>query len=88
MDIFTKAFWIAAIERAIRFAAITVLANGVGDLVSLTEVESWTEVLGIAGMGALISLLTSLSIHTATKTGPAFTTAETLSPPAPAIPVE
>lgn len=87
MELFTKAFWIAAVERMIRFAAISVLANGLGDLVSLTQVESWNEVLATAGMGALLSLLTSLTIHGTTKTGPALTTAETLSPPAPSIPV-
>jgi hypothetical protein len=58
----TRAFWVAAGERAIRAAAATVLsalvvADGLLDAFAV----DWTAAAGIAGGGAVVSLLTSLT---------------------------
>jgi hypothetical protein len=90
MSIFTKAFWLATLERAIKTFAQTLAGLLGGDAVNVPGVSGMSLVgmLQVAGIATVVSVLTSVATHTATKTGPGVGTAETLSPPAPAIPVE
>ena len=73
----TLAFWRAAFERAVKtfcqtFAALLV-ADGTGILDS-----DWIPKLSIAGMAALVSVLTSVGSDAATGTGPSLTNAEVI----------
>lgn len=79
MTIWTLAFWKAATERGVKtfaqaFAALLVAA-GTG----LLETD-WTTSLSVAGMAAVISLLTSIGSDAVTGSGPSLTNAETVPP--------
>ena len=56
----SSAFWSDAIERAVKTfaqtAVATITASGVLDLLTL----NWGDILSIAGLAAVISLLTSV----------------------------
>jgi hypothetical protein len=82
----TGAFWSAAIERAVKTAAQSVLVVlGVG---ATTPADiDWKEALLGAGIGALMSLLTSIASSGVGNVGPSLTS-EVLSPPAPEIPAD
>jgi Putative lactococcus lactis phage r1t holin len=92
MSIFTKAFWLATLERAIKTFAQT-LGGTLTTAAVASQINSdisipWQYSVLAAGLAALISICTSVGTHQVTKMGPGVGTAETLSPPAPAIPVE
>lgn len=77
MTIWTRAFWKAATERAVKTAAQTeaalLTANGTG----LLDAD-WITGLSVAGMAGVISLLTSIGSDAATKGGPSLVDAERL----------
>lgn len=77
MTIWTLAFWKAAAERGIKTfaqtAAALLLANGTGLIDT-----AWATVASVAGMAALVSLLTSIGSDALTGDGPSLTNAETL----------
>ncbi|QBI53414.1 holin [Streptomonospora litoralis] len=56
---FTVRFWRQSAELAARGAAHMALGAGVADASTLWEISAW-QVLGAAGLGALLSVLTSL----------------------------
>jgi hypothetical protein len=58
--IFTKPFWAAAAERAVKTFAQTLLAVLTAGHVGLLDVP-WSAVLSAAGLAALLSVLTSVS---------------------------
>ena len=77
--IFTRAFWAASLERAVKtFAqaeAALLLAAGTGILDT-----DWTTSVSVSGMAAVISLLTSVGSDVATGSGPSLTNAEVVEP--------
>jgi hypothetical protein len=82
----TGAFWVSALERAVKTAAQSVLAIlGVG-AVTPADID-WKEALLGAGIGALASLLTSIASAPIGNAGPSLAS-EVLSPPAPAVPAD
>jgi hypothetical protein len=56
---FTRAFWLAAIERAVKTFGQAAAALLLGDGLGLLDAD-WAAVANLAGMAAAISLLTSL----------------------------
>lgn len=72
---FTLAFWKAAVERAVKSAAQTlVLLIGTG-AVGITALN-WPELLGLTATAALLSVLTSI-VSGASDGNPSATNAET-----------
>mgnify|MGYP003441206416 CR=1 FL=1 len=75
---FTKAFLNASFERAVKtFAqvlAALLVSNGTGILDT-----DWTSGLSVAGMAAVISVLTSIGSGALTGDGPSLTNAEVVS---------
>ena len=75
---FTKAFLNASFERAVKtFAqvlAALLVSNGTGILDT-----DWTSSLSVAGMAAVISVLTSIGSGALTGDGPSLTNAEVVS---------
>lgn len=78
----TRAFWKATAERAVKTfaqsAAALALANGTG----LIDTD-WIPLLSVSGMAALVSVLTSVGSDVATGDGPSLTNAESVTPKAP-----
>jgi hypothetical protein len=82
----TGAFWSAAVERAIKTAAQSVLA--VLGVAAVTPADiDWKEALLTAGIGALASLLTSIASSGVGNAGPSLS-AEVLTPPAAPVPAD
>lgn len=82
----TKAFWGAALERAVKTFAQSVLA--VVGIAGVTPADiDWKQALAVGGLGALASLLTSVVSAPVGNAGPSMAS-EVLSPPAPAVPAE
>lgn len=77
--IWTKRFWEAAAERAIKAAAwcagSTLAAAGAG----LIDAD-WVGVASASGMAGLLSLLGSVASDAATGGGPSITKAEVIPP--------
>ena len=72
MSIFTRAFWRAATERAVKTTAQTGAALLVGSGAGLVDAD-WLAVASVAGMAGLVSLLTSIGSDAATGgTGPSL----------------
>jgi hypothetical protein len=57
---FTRAFWTAALERAVKTFAQTAAALIGAGAVNVLEVD-WQSVAGVSGTAALVSVLTSLA---------------------------
>lgn len=80
---FTKAFWKAAAERAVKTAAQTgLVAWGATVFTDVGEVVPTLEAVGFAALsGAILSLLTSIGSDAVTEqSGPSLTDAEVLPP--------
>lgn len=61
MSLFTRSFWAAALDRAVRSAAqAAILAIG-ADQFNVMQAD-WPNALGFAGGGFVLSLLTSLAV--------------------------
>lgn len=69
--IFTLVFWKAAGERSIRTFAQTAAATLASGGVGLFDV-SWGQSLSVGGLGALLSLLTSIGSVGIGPNGPGF----------------
>lgn len=82
---FTKAFWLAVLERSAKTFAQTLAALLIADGTGLLD-TAWTTDLSTAGMAAVLSVLTSAASGAVpgTPAGPSLTS-EVLSPPAPHI---
>lgn len=79
---FTKEFWKAAAERAVRGGAL--VASGLWGVTAILDLETITETAQVTGVGflwgAVGSILLSLAGSTVgTKGEPSFTGAETLA---------
>ncbi|MBP3044900.1 holin [Arthrobacter jiangjiafuii] len=77
---FTLAFWKATFERGIKTLAQSAAALLVGDGLGLLTVD-WVTVGSVAGLAAVISVLTSIGTGAITDGSPSASTAETLSIP-------
>jgi len=74
--LFTKAFVKDAAERAVRaFGASSASVFAADKVVNLFEVN-WTDVFGVGGGAAVVSVLLSLASYKAGKTGTASTVKE------------
>jgi hypothetical protein len=76
--IWTKEFWIAAAERAIRTGATAAALVLIGDTYHSLQLNAfdieWMNVLGFFLGGMLVSLLISVGANAKTGTGPSLTT--------------
>lgn len=78
MSIFTRAFWRAAGERAIKTAAQSAILVIAADQVNALTVQ-WDDVGGFALGGAILSLLMSIGSDALTAgSGPSLTNSEVL----------
>lgn len=68
---FTRAFWIATAERAIKTFAQTLAALLVADGTGLID-ASWGPQLSVAGMALVVSVLTSIASSGAGAPGPSL----------------
>lgn len=65
MYLFTKDFWVYAFERMVKTAAQSALAALTAETFNMFQTNSWWNVAAFAGLGAIYSLLTSLSSYSA-----------------------
>ena len=86
-SLWSGTFWKAAIERSVKTAAQTLAALLVTDGTGLLD-SAWVPRLSVAGMAALVSLLTSIGSDAATGTGPSLVDAEVLNDGLEPAPVE
>lgn len=85
-SIWSGEFWKAAAERAVATAAQAGIAYAVVDSVQLNVLTlDWSTMGGIAAGGAFLSLLKSLAVNAATRTGPSLTEAEQVTKPLPPL---
>lgn len=76
MGIFTKAFGLATAERATKTLCQTWAALLLADGTGLLDTD-WTASLSVAGMAAVISVLTSVGSGAVGEQGPSLTTEST-----------
>lgn len=77
---FTRAFALAAAERAVKTFAQALLALIGTDLVAVTDLD-WPQMLSVAGTAAVVSVLTSVvSSGLGPNAGPSLTTEKVSSP--------
>ena len=79
---FTKAFLLATLERAVKTFAQGLAALLVADGTNLLT-TNWGDRLSVAGMAAVVSVLTSVASGSFGSSGPSLGNAETLNPAAP-----
>jgi hypothetical protein len=79
-SIWTGAYWRATAERVISTAAQAGIAYAVSAGTLDVLHFDWTAFAGIAGGGALLSLLKGLAANAVTQDGPGFTKAEQVIP--------
>lgn len=75
---FTKEFAQAAFERAVKTLAQALAALLVADGTGILDTD-WTAKLSVAGMAAVISVLTSIGSGAVTDGGPSLTSAEVVT---------
>lgn len=76
MSIFTKAFGLATFERAVKTFAQTLAALLLADGTDLLT-TNWATALSVAGMAAVISVLTSVGSGAVGESGPSLATEST-----------
>jgi hypothetical protein len=69
---FTTAFWKATTERAVRTAAQTAVATLGADGIGLMDVD-WGAAASVAGMAALLAVLTAVATSGGRTEGPGLT---------------
>lgn len=75
-NLYDPAFWTAAAERAVRTLAQALLAAISTGAAGLLDVN-WTAAFSIAGLAAVLSVLTSVASAKSGRTGPSLGGAET-----------
>lgn len=80
-SIFTRDFWSATGERAVRTLAQTAASVLITAGVSGALDADWKGVASASALAAIISVLMSVAGNAATKTGPSFIDAEQIVPP-------
>lgn len=79
-SIFTRAFWSATGERAVKTLAQTAASVLITAGVSGALDADWKGVASASALAAIISVLTSVAGNAVTKTGPSFGNAEQVVP--------
>lgn len=80
---FSKAFWKAAAERAVKTAAQTAVVLLGADMVDVLSLD-WVNIASLSAGAALVSVLTSIASDAVTaQDGPSLTDAEVLAPEGP-----
>jgi len=77
----TKAFWLATLERVVRGAASAVGGAYLGKAFDVLNPNTWQDIASIAAGGALTALVLCLGGNAITKTGPSFNNTEVTNPP-------
>lgn len=75
----TRNFWKATAERGVKTLAQSAAALLIGDGLGLLTVD-WVSVGSVAGLAAVVSVLTSVGVGAATDGTPSVVHAETLTP--------
>lgn len=75
----TREFWISATERAVKTSAQSLGATLTASAAGLLDAP-WGASLSVAGMAAVLSLLTSIGSAGTTGGGPSATSTEVLAP--------
>lgn len=75
----SRSFWAASAERAIKTAAQVLAALLVGSATGLFDTD-WPAALSVAGMATVISVLTSIASSGVGGNGPSLTDTEVLPP--------
>lgn len=83
--LFTKAFWEATTERAVRSFAASLLALITADGTDVIAAGDFLDKCGVAGMAAIVTVLICVGSSGFGAAGPAIGNSEVLSPPAPKI---
>lgn len=65
MYLFTKKFWVYAFERAVKTIAQAAIALITAEAFGLFNGEAWLNVLSVAGMAGIVSVLMSLQSYSA-----------------------
>lgn len=65
MYLFSKDFWVYAFERMVKTAAQAAVAVITGEAFGLFDGTAWLNVVSIAGMAAIVSILMSLTSYSA-----------------------
>ena len=68
----TRAFWLAVLERAVKTLAQTAAAMLIASGSGLLDAD-WITVASVAGMAAVVSVLTSIGSGAATDGSPSLT---------------
>ena len=63
MYLFTKDFWVYALERAVKTVAQAAVAVITGEAFGLFNGDAWLNVLSIGGMAGIVSILMSLQAY-------------------------
>ena len=80
---FSRAFWKAAAERAVKTAAQTAVVLLGADMVDVLSLD-WVNIASLSAGAALVSGLTSIASDAVTaQDGPSLTDAEVLAPEGP-----
>jgi hypothetical protein len=74
----TLAFWKAVFERAFKTFCQGAVALLIGDGIGITDVN-WLSVASIAGLAAIVSVLTSIGTAAASDGSPSLNSAEKLT---------
>jgi len=82
---FTKAFWAACAERAVKTFAQSAVAFLAGAATGLFNAD-WVSAVSVAGMATVLSFLTSLASDGLTGNGPSLTSSEVVVPNTPPAP--
>lgn len=65
MYLFTKKFWVYAFERMVKTVAQSAIAIITAEAFGLFNGEAWLNVLSVAGMAGIVSVLMSLQSYSA-----------------------
>lgn len=68
---FTRSFWLAAAERAIRTFAGALVAFLAANATGVLEVD-WVQALSVSGLATIIAVLTSIAAAKIGPEGPSF----------------
>ena len=71
MSLITRAFWTAALERAIKTLAQTAVALVSVDGLGFLDVD-WAQIGSVAGLAAVVSILTSIASDRIGPVGPSL----------------
>lgn len=65
MYLFTKDFWVYAFERMVKTVAQAAIALITAEAFGLFDGQAWLNVLSVAGMAGIVSVLMSLTAYSA-----------------------